>query len=243
MYQPREYRRWVSACDLVTYNVCIKETDLYIRTCINLEPLARNILKKHREALDKYIQANPFFRYSFQPLEVTDDAPVIVKLMAHAAAIADVGPMASVAGAIAQMVGEELQHDTKEVIIENGGDNYISSQKERTVAIYAGRSPLSGKIGLKLKPEDMPLGVCTSSGTVSHSMSFGKADAVVAVSASAALADAAATGIGNHISKEEDIPLALEYAGNIEGLTGVVIIKGEKIGVRGKIELCDIDVP
>jgi ApbE superfamily uncharacterized protein (UPF0280 family) len=242
MYQPREYRRWVSACDLVAYNVCIKETDLYIRTCTNLEPKARDILKKHREALDKYIQADPFFRYSFKPLEVAENAPAIVKLMAQAAAIADVGPMAAVAGAIAQIVGEELRHDSAEIIIENGGDNYINSQKERIVAIYAGRSPLSGKIGLKLKPDEMPLGICTSSGTVSHSLSFGKADAVVVVSPSAALADAAATSTGNTLLKETDIPRVLENASNIEGITGLVIIKDGKIGISGKLELCDIDV-
>ncbi len=243
MFQPREYRHWISAVDLVPYTVCIGETDLFIRTCTNLEHLTRKILKNHRDALTKYIQSHPFFAATFTPLKVDNNAPVIVKLMAKTSSIAGVGPMASVAGAISQLVGEELVPMSAEIIIENGGDNYINSKKERIVAIYAGSSPLSGKVGLRLKPDKMPLGVCTSSGTVSHSMSLGKADAVVAVAPSAALADAAATSICNHVSKVEDIPHALELARLIKGLTGLIIIKDAKIGIWGNIEICSIDNP
>ena len=116
-----------------------------------------------------------------------------MKQMIEAGQKAGVGPMAAVAGAIAECVGRELLAFSPEIIIENGGDIYLKCLKKRVVGIFAGKSPLTGKIGLEIDAKDTPLGVCTSSGTVSHSLSFGKADAAVAIAPSATLADAAAT--------------------------------------------------
>jgi ApbE superfamily uncharacterized protein (UPF0280 family) len=124
-----------------------------------------------------------------------------------------------------------------EVIVENGGDIFLKSQKDRTIGIYAGRSPLTGKVGLDIKGKDTPLGVCTSSGTVGHSLSLGKADAVIALSRSTALADAAATAIGNIIKSADDIPRGIERAINIKGLSGIIIIKDDRIGFWGKVEI------
>jgi ApbE superfamily uncharacterized protein (UPF0280 family) len=123
------------------------------------------------------------------------------------------------------------------VIVENGGDIYLATSKERIVGIYAGHSPLSLKIGILIKPEEAPLGICTSSGTVGHSLSFGKADAVCIISKSAALADAAATSVGNVIQERKDIEKGLERGNAIEGVLGMLIIIGEKMGVWGKVKL------
>jgi len=129
-----------------------------------------------------------------------------------------------------------------ELIIENGGDIYLKSLRNRVIGIYAGQSPLSGKIGLEVSGEDTPLAVCTSSGTVGHSLSFGQADAVVVTSKSATLADAAATAIGNTICQPDDIPAGIEFAQDTEGLLGVIIIKDDKMGVWGKITLRQMDI-
>ena len=110
------------------------------------------------------------------------------------------------------------------------------------VGIYAGKSPLTGRIGLVIRGQDTPLGICTSSGTVGHSLSYGRADAVIAVARSTALADAAATAIGNLIINPEDIPAGIELAQGIDGLKGVVIIQGEKIGLWGKLKLCETEI-
>ena len=243
MFQPREYRHWIQTHDLVAYTVQINETDLYIRTCTDLSARAFESARRHREALEQYILYHPFFHASFESVMVEGTAPLIVKTMANAAELAGVDPMAAVAGAIAQMVGEDLAALSKEVIIENGGDNYIRSQSDRVVCIYAGNSPLSGKLGLLVKATDTPIGVCTSSGTVGPSISLGKADAAVVAAMSAALADAAATKVGNAVITEDDIPGALEIAQTIKGLTGVVIIKGDQMGVWGKLEICETDNP
>jgi uncharacterized protein len=241
MYQPRDYREWVKTSGLVSYTVRLKESDLFIRTIRDFSPIAFDLVRQLREELEGYIQLHPLFAASFEPVDVYPGAPYIVDLMARSALIAGVGPMASVAGAFSELVGEELSAISPEVIIENGGDNYLRSAQERTVAIYAGNSPLSGKVGLRILPVEMPLGVCTSSGTVGPSISLGKTDATVVVASSAALADAAATAIGNVVMTGDDIPKGLETTQKIAGLRGAVIIVGDKIGVWGKLELVRLD--
>jgi ApbE superfamily uncharacterized protein (UPF0280 family) len=121
--------------------------------------------------------------------------------------------------------------------VENGGDNFIATTTPRKVGIYAGVSPLSEKIALEIEPQDTPCGVCTSSGTVGHSISYGKADAICVVSRSAALADAAATAIGNVVTDIHTIEKGLELAKRIGGLTGVIIIKADRMGLMGKIKI------
>jgi ApbE superfamily uncharacterized protein (UPF0280 family) len=207
MYEPRTYRHWVKDKDLVPFNVMVKETDLYIRATTNLERKAHKLVMKYRDLLERYIEQHPAFLTSLEPIAVEDNAPGIVTEMAEAARKAGVGPMAAVAGAIAEFVGNELLAFSPEIIIENGGDIYLKSLKKRLIGIYAGKSLLTGKIALEISGGDTPMGICTSSGTVGHSLSFGKADAAIVLSKSATLADAAATAIGNIIIQPVDIPL------------------------------------
>lgn len=236
--EPKTYRYWVEGSDLVPFNVLVKETDLYIRASSNLKRKAHRLVLKYRQMLESYIEHHAIFLTSLEPISVAVDAPIIVKQMAEAAQQAGVGPMASVAGAIAEFVGRELLVFSPEVIVENGGDIYLKSSKKRIVGIYAGNSPLSGKTGLEIEGQETPLGICTSSGIVGHSLSFGKADAVTAVSTSAILADAAATAIGNRVGQASDIAGAIEFGSSIKGLKGIVIIKDANIGLWGKIKLC-----
>jgi ApbE superfamily uncharacterized protein (UPF0280 family) len=240
MYQPRTYRHWVKDKDLVSFNVVAKETDLYIRARTNLKRKALKLVLKWREMLERYIERHPSFLTSLEPVAVGNDAPHLVTEMAEAARKAGVGPMASVAGAIAEFVGRQLLAFSPEIIVENGGDIYLNSLGKRLIGIYAGKSPLTGKLGLEINGQDAPLGICTSSGTVGHSLSYGKADAVIVLSPSATLADAAATTIGNRIAQPDDIPSGIELAQSIDGLKGVVIIQGEKVGLWGEVKLCQM---
>jgi ApbE superfamily uncharacterized protein (UPF0280 family) len=242
MYQPRTYRHWVKDGDLVSFNVVVKETDLYIRARTNLKRKAHRLVLKYREMLEQYIERHPSFLTSLEPVVVGDDAPHLVTEMAEAARKAGVGPMASVAGAIAEFVGSELLTFSPEIIVENGGDIYLKSSGKRLIGIYAGKSPLTGRVGLEINGEDTPMGICTSSGTVGYSLSFGKADAVIVLSPSTTLADAAATAIGNRISQPSDIPSGIEFAQSIDGLKGVVIIQDEKVGVWGEVKLCEMSI-
>ena len=239
MYEPRTYRHWVRDKDLVSFNVVVKETDLYIRATKNLKSKALRLVLKYRDTLERYIERYPSFLTSLKPLPSTDDAPHIVQSMLESARKVGVGPMASVAGAIIEFVGSELLAFSPEVIVENGGDIFLKSLRKRVVGIYAGESPLTGKIGLEIAGEETPLGICTSSGTVGHSLSYGKADAVVALSSSATLADAAATAIGNLIEEPDDIPNGIEFAKGVEELKGLLIIKDDKIGLWGEVKICE----
>jgi ApbE superfamily uncharacterized protein (UPF0280 family) len=149
--------------------------------------------------------------------------------------------MAAVAGAMAEFVSRDLLKLSKQVITENGGDIYLATSRERMIGIYAGTSRLSLKLGIVIPPEDSPMGVCTSSGTVGPSLSFGKADAVCILSKSAALADASATAVGNVVREKKDIEKGLEKAKEIEGVLGTLIIIGERMGAWGHLRLIQLE--
>ena len=241
MYEPRTYRDWVDDKDLVAFSVAVRETDLLIRAKSDLKAKALEATQRYRADLEEYIESHPLFLTTLEPLSVEEDAPSIVKEMAAATREVGVGPMAAVAGAIAERVGRELLPLSDEVIVENGGDIFLKTLKERFIGVYAGKSVLTRRIAFSIQPEETPLGVCTSSGTVGHSLSFGKADAVIVFSPSTSLADAAATAIGNRVKSADDIPEALEFAQSIKGLTGVAIIKDDNMGVWGQIRLAAVD--
>jgi ApbE superfamily uncharacterized protein (UPF0280 family) len=237
MYQPRTYRRWIKDDGLVSFNVVVKETDIYIRAASNLEAEAIKAVNKHRTPLEEYIDRHPLFLHSLEPYAVDEDAPDIVRDMAQAAGIVGVGPMAAVAGAIAEAVGRDLLVYTPEVIVENGGDIFMKVSQTSLIGVYAGESPFTGKIALEINPEETPLGICTSSGTVGHSLSLGSADAVIVLSHSTSLADAAATAIGNKVIAADDINVLIEQVKAMPGLVGVVIIKGDRMGMWGNVKL------
>ena len=240
MYEKRTYRNLVKTDDLVKFEVIVKETDLLVRAERDLSRETRESILKYRHQLETYIAMNPEFQKSLVPLVDDPYAPAIAREMIRTSQLAGAGPMAAVAGAMAEWVSKDLLKLSTQVIVENGGDIYLATSKERTIGIYAGNSPLSFKIGITISPEETPLGICTSSGTVGHSLSFGKADAVCILSKSAALADAAATAVGNLIREKNDIGLGLERGKEIEGVLGTLIIVGDKMGVWGNIKLIQL---
>jgi ApbE superfamily uncharacterized protein (UPF0280 family) len=240
MYEKRTYRNLVKTNDLVKFEVIVKETDLLVRAERDLSGEARESVLKYRQQIETYIEANPEFQRSLVPLKDDPFAPEVIREMIRTSQRANVGPMAAVAGAMAESVSKDLLKLSEEVIVENGGDIFLATSKERTIGVYAGSSPLSLKIGIVIGPEDSPLGVCTSSGTVGPSLSFGKADAVCILSKSAALADAGATAVGNIVQEKKDIELGLERGKEIEGISGILIILGEKMGVWGNVRLIQL---
>lgn len=241
MYQPRTYRDWGSGRRLVSYDVTLAETDLRISTRRNLAGKAGQSVRRHRAVIEQHIARRPAFLTSLTPLSVPRDASDLIRAMYRAGKVCGVGPMAAVAGAVAEAVGRDLLPSSPDVIVENGGDIFMISQSPRTVAIYAGDSHFSGKIGILIQPTETPVGVCTSSGTVGHSLSFGHADAVVVLAAGTALADAAATAIGNQVTDRARIEHGLALAQSIKGLIGVVIVAGDGLGVWGRVELVELE--
>ena len=241
-YVERSYRQSFRQDDLAHFQVVVRQTDLDIgvrreRFSPELANWVEELIREQRTLLEKYIEEDPTFLHSLSPCELRPGAPPMAVDMADAACLAGVGPMAAVAGAFAQYVGRALEKRSKDVIVENGGDIYLRSVRKRRIGIFAGNSPLSNRIALEIRPEDTPLGICTSSGTVGPSLSFGKADAVVILSPSAILADAVATAAGNLVQNKDDVQKAAEYATGVEGITGAVIIKDDRLAVCGKLKL------
>ena len=242
-YRQRDYRNLVRAGNLAAFAVQVRETDLHILASRDLTAEAEAAVLRYRAQLEAYIVDHPAFLPALTPLAPDPLAPPLVKEMLRAAALAEVGPMAAVAGAMAEFVGRDLlaRAGVSEVSIENGGDIFLARRGECVVAIFAATSPLSNRVGLRIPATRMPLGVCTSSGTVGHSLSFGSADAVTVLAASTSLADAAATRIGNVVQSVRDLDRALAVGRAIEGVEGVVIIKDEQLGAWGAVELIRLD--
>lgn len=241
-YRRRSYRSLASEEELVSTWFKLKETDLHILAAQDVTREAGELATGYRLQIENYLAGHPEFGSSLTPLEPDALAPPVISRMLLAARETGVGPMAAVAGGIAEFVGRGLlEAGYKEIIVENGGDIFLNRSGELTVSVYAGQSPLSNRLGLKIVPGQMPLGICTSSGTVGHSLSFGLADSVTVLADSAFLADAAATRLGNEVGRAGEsgkgLEWALEVAKSIPLLRGVLIIRGETIGAVGEIEL------
>ena len=240
-YRDRTYRI-MEQSGLVSSYVRMVETDLHILAPFKVEDQTLRLVSEVRRQIEGYIRGHASFVDSLSPLPQDESAPSPVKLMLQAGLNAGVGPMAAVAGTIAESVGRGLQQEgVDDLIVENGGDIFMARKRECTVSVFAGNSPLSGRIGIRLAPDAMPCAVCCSSGTVGHSLSFGHADAVVVTAASSSLADAAATRIGNEVGRGRGgLKPALHAAKEIRGLGGILIIRGERLGALGDIELVQL---
>ncbi|MBW1729946.1 MAG: UPF0280 family protein [Deltaproteobacteria bacterium] len=233
----RSYRKRVRSKGLVSFQVCIKQTDLWVSAERNLERETRDLVLDARNQLETYIKGHASFISTLSPWPKDPLAPPMVKEMIKASRELSVGPMACVAGAIAQKVGEGLLQWSREVVVENGGDIYLFAMRPITVALYAGASSLGNKLGLRLSPEFMPLGVCSSSASIGHSFSAGRADLVTVLSPSACYADGAATAICNMIRTRKDLQRLEELVFQFRGIIGVVAILGETMACWGNIEL------
>jgi ApbE superfamily uncharacterized protein (UPF0280 family) len=236
-YTERTYRKRVNARDLVSFHVAVKETDLWVSADQNLEKETKDLVLNQRHQLEHYIGSHQDFLTTLKPYPEDLYAPPMVKEMIETTRALGVGPMASVAGAMAQYVGQGLLKWTDQVILENGGDIFLKTNRSVTVSIFAGESPLSGKIGVRIPQEKMPLGICASSGTVGHSLSMGSTDIVCIISPSAVLADGAATALGNRIRDKKDLEKIADWADEMEGVSGGLAIVKDKIAAWGEVEL------
>jgi len=237
LYEERFYRRISRPNDLMCFEVKYKETDLFCCTKNDLKDFIADRVLFYRHQLEEYIRQRPEFLESLTPIEDDRFAPEIVRKMIEASSLIGVGPMACVAGAIAEFVGRDIEPQSYEFIIENGGDIFLKTKRRRTILIYAKDSPFSERIGIDIAPGPSAYGVCTSSGTVGHSLSFGSADAVCIIGESSLFCDGLATFIGNIVKKREDIAFAIEKAKTFNTIRGILIIMGDKLGVWGDIGL------
>ena len=233
----RFYRNQISETSLKSFQVQVAETDLCIYANQDLSTEAYERVINCRDHLEAFIRQHPSFATTLTPWTDIQPAPEIVRQMIHASQCAGIGPMASVAGVIAEMVGTDLLQYSNEIIVENGGDLFIHKKQPFNVGIYAGNSPFSNRIGIHVDSVGESLSICTSSAVIGHSLSFGQADAVTIRARSAALADAVATATANRVKSRDDISNAIDFAKNIAGVDGVLVLIGEAMGAWGNLEI------
>jgi ApbE superfamily uncharacterized protein (UPF0280 family) len=239
----RAYRDWVRPRQgEVRYQVAMEQTDLLVVAEADLRDEMAAHVALVRGEIKNWILFHPEFAASLTPVEVGEGAPQVVRAMADAAARCGVGPMAAVAGAVAQAVAERFVERSPNIIVENGGDIYLCSTRERVVALLA--EPESGaRLGLRLAADAFPVSVCSSSGTIGHSLSLGSGDLVAVRARDARFADAAATALGNLLRGPGDIRRVLDRAAELagHGLDGVFAQYDAKIAAWGDMELVALE--
>jgi ApbE superfamily uncharacterized protein (UPF0280 family) len=198
--------------------------------------IAKSSIQRNRKQLENYIKKHQQFLFSLEPVEL-QEAPEVAILMANASLKADVGPMAAVAGVLADLaVKDMIASGCKVAVVENGGEVYAISDQSIDIGFAAGDEPLSREMGFRLKK--FPIGVATSSGRFSHAFSFGDADAVTIFGVNAGLADAAATAVANIVTGDDIqnvIKNAIDRALKIEGVYGIFILYFGVVGKAGQV--------
>jgi len=244
MYQQRTYRNRMISDRFRFFTVQYMETDLWIGVDKESyaetmpEVIYKQVIRLRKEFND-YYRTDPDFFTSLEPVIPAKAGNNYFSRMCKSSLQTGVGPMAGVAGLFAEETGKQLleKFGIRELVIENGGDCFISVQEPLIVHIFAGESPLSEKVGVIIQRGSSSLGICTSSGRVGHSKSFGKADAVMVVSPDTVLADQYATAICNQIQSSEDIEKKLGIVEQNDEIYAVAVIMGDKIGYRGNFEM------
>lgn len=239
--EPRTYRSYADHDVFTNFRVVVDTSDLYIKALSNLEDQAKAFVMECRAQIEDSIARRRKFLTSFDPIDANPLDSSTPTRMIQAAKKAGVGPMAAVAGAVAEFVGRNLLLFSREIVVENGGDIFVHVNRPIVIGVYAGTSPISDKIGIKIGPTAMPLGICTSSAKVGPSTSLGRADAATVVSYDVSLADAVATGLGNRITSARNMKSAVEWAMNIDGVLAALVIFEDKLAVSGEIELTPVD--
>lgn len=194
------------------------------------------VIVQERKKLEAYILRHPEFKNALSPIALLPEAPEIAQKMAKASTATGLGPMASVAGTLAQ-IGVEAAKEAgcNEAIVENGGDMYIMSPTLVTIGIYAGKNSIGAQLAFQLTPEELPLAICSSSSKMGHSLSLGDCELATVIAKDAALADSVATLTCNSISIETEVELVLDKVGQIEGIRGILVVKNSKIGLWGNL--------
>ncbi|MFN3550463.1 MAG: UPF0280 family protein [Endomicrobiia bacterium] len=240
-----KYRTYINdeTQKVLSYEVVYKETSLLIRAEKNFKTKILQNLISLRKPIENYINKNPEFLTSLKPIKPKKNAPEIIKKMCSVSQKTGVGPMSAVAGTIAELLGYKMlnwiekENLKKFLVIENGGDIFAYVDEPITIGIYAGEnSPFTGKLSLNINIFNQPLGICTSSGTVGHSLSFGNSDAVIIISNSASFSDTLATATGNLVKIESDIKSAVEFAKSFNETIFVCIIKNKTVSFWSKTD-------
>jgi ApbE superfamily uncharacterized protein (UPF0280 family) len=218
-----------------TYHTIVHK-DAKLRVSCPRADLVERELRRQRELLEAYIRRQPEFRTTLLPIRLLEDAPLIARRMDAASRLTGVGPMAAVAGAMAEACARAaLEAGAHEAIVENGGDLYASSAEPVLIGIYARDSKVSGRLAFEVPSGQMPIALGSSSSKMGHSLSFGDCDLATVVSKDGALADAAATLACNSVHAAADFDRVLARVSSIPGVLGLLLVKGDDLAICGDL--------
>ena len=201
--------------------------------------IAKAKLREDMDFLHAFVKKNPEWNASYIPIVSGNQHPLILA-MENAAEICGVGPMAAVAGVLADRMQNEIFSQTKAniAVVENGGEIAISSKEDILIHLMVKSTDLQGKLGFMFKGGSNSLGVATSSGQFGHADSLGEADTVTVFAETAGIADAAATRICNYVkgeNAEKAINKGIEEAKSISAIKGLLIVRKNMIGRYGNL--------
>jgi len=243
-YTERSYRSRFANDSKRWFCVKFLESDLWIGVSSgsylhSMEQDVYSLLVDLRRSMDAYLLMDPAYKTALVPYDAQQSAPDILKHMSKVSHRSGIGPMSAVAGAVAQHVAGYLcnRYSLDDVVVENGGDIYAQSVTDMDIAVFAGTSPLSEKVGLHIPAASFPLGICTSSGTVGPSLSFGRADAMLIVCRDTALADTYATAMANRIHSIDDLQPVIDLIQSNPDIMGALAVKDDRMAVCGNFEL------
>lgn len=234
------WARWPLETSLYEHGLTIGESKVHLKSDTKAAITVAEVeIRRHRQELTDYIREHPDFQYALEPVEVPSEAPRVVRIMAGASRKASVGPMAAVAGALADLALEAMRKSgAKTAVVEDGGEIAVFTDQPITIEVLSSSLELSGKFGFCITREDCPIGIATSSSKTGHAISFGEADSVTVVADDAALADAAATAVCNSVvgvDIEKSIQKGLEKTKAIKGVRGAIITREGHAGLTGKL--------
>ena len=228
--------------EFVLAKVEIEETAATIAAARDYIEPAVTAIKAARAEIERKIRRDDFFLTTLEPYSPGDDDGRVIHRMCEASNMAGVGPMATVAGTIAQeameaMASEGCTHGW----VDNGGDIALLLESAGTVEIFSEPDSRSA-CALELEPTDTIIGICTSSGRLGHSISLGNSDAAVAIADNAILADALATAIGNRVAGADSLKTCFDPFKEIKGfIAGLAMIDGS-VSIHGRLpRLVEID--
>ena len=231
------YRNKISCRQKYNWRILYKYSDILISCDKDVNLKLKKLIEEIYVILESHIRENPFFQKSLSPLKSKPGYPPIIKKMYEKTALFNVGPMAAVAGAVCDFLALGLNKYCRCLVIENGGDVFLKSDKDIDVGVYLKNKYFTDKIFLRIKTGDMPCGLCSSSGSFGHSLSLGKSDLVTVMAGSTISADGAATSVANNINSFKDISKTINYYKTTKDIKGILIVKDDKLGVWGKVEL------
>jgi len=202
-------------------HICIGETEISLTTDLKFRDLAEKAIREARWIIEEKIRSDPFFGLTYDPYRPLEEDPELIRRMCSASTSAGVGPMASVAGAVAAYVTERLaEAGCRHAVVDNGGDISLMTNCETVIKIYSGNDSTDG-VGLIIPSTGGKIvGICSSSGRIGHSISFGNSDISTVFSDDPVLSDACATALGNMISDSSDLQAAVETVCGIHGVRG-----------------------